>query len=195
MDVIHVQGDLNYHAYIYETDDHPYRTAISGGAGIGSGLNTFAKLPWVDLTRVKWDTCSNVDSDDCLAPKGFTSMRVQIAASSDNSTAVYADFYNLHADAGTTGDDETARNSNINQVLTYIDTWSVGNAVLFFGDTNSRFSRTNDTAIRTLLDSGFTNYWVKLGRDPPGPEQQHLRDGRQVVPPVLTPVDPGRDQL
>lgn len=24
LNVIHVQEDFNYHAYIYETDDHPY---------------------------------------------------------------------------------------------------------------------------------------------------------------------------
>ncbi|ROW17198.1 hypothetical protein VPNG_01343 [Cytospora leucostoma] len=179
-DVIHVQEDFNYHAYIYETDDHPYRTATSGGAGIGSGLNTLANFPWVDFTRIKWDICSNVDSDDCLTPKGFTFMRVQIAASSDNSTAVYADFYNLHADAGTTDDDETARNSNINQVLTYIDTWSVGNAVLIFGDTNSRYSRTNDTAIRTLLDSDFTDAWVKLERDGVVPTVESLCENPQA---------------
>ncbi|ROW00688.1 hypothetical protein VSDG_03387 [Cytospora chrysosperma] len=164
-DVIHVQEDFNYHAYIYETDDHPYRTATSGGAAIGSGLNTLANFPWVDFTRTKWDTCSNVDSADCLTPKGFTFMRVQITASTDNSTAVYADFYNLHADAGTTDADETARNSNLNQVLSYVEAWSAGNAVVIFGDTNSRYSRTADTAIRTLLDSGFTDAWVQIERD------------------------------
>ncbi|KAK7733295.1 hypothetical protein SLS53_008192 [Cytospora paraplurivora] len=179
-DVIHVQEDFNYHAYIYETDDHPHRTATSGGAGIGSGLNTLANFPWVDFTRIKWDICSNVDSDDCLTPKGFTFMRVEIAASSDNSTAIYADFYNLHADAGTTDDDETARNSNIDQVLTYIDTWSVGNAVLIFGDTNSRYSRTNDTAIRTLLDSDFTDAWVKLERDGVVPTVESLCENPQA---------------
>ncbi|ROW06859.1 hypothetical protein VMCG_04056 [Cytospora schulzeri] len=163
-DVIHVQEDFNYHAYIYDTDDHPYRTATSGGAGIGSGLNTLSNFPWVDFTRTKWDTCSNIDSADCLTPKGFTFMRVQLAASSDNSTAVYADFYNLHADAGTTDADETSRNSNINQVLSYAETWSVGNAVVIFGDTNSRYSRTDDTAVRTLLDSDFTDAWVQLER-------------------------------
>lgn len=165
-DVIHVQEDFNYHAYIYETDDHPYRSATSGGVPAGSGLNTLANFPWVDLTRTKWDTCSNIDSNDCLTPKGFTFMRVQLAASADNhSTAVYADFYNLHADAGTTKADETARNSNINQVLAYAEAWSAGNAVLLYGDTNSRYSRTADTAIRSLLASNFTDAWVQLERD------------------------------
>lgn len=93
-DVIHVQEDFNYHAYIYETDDHPYRTATSGGAGIGSGLNTLANYPWVDFERVKWETCSDASGSDCLTPKGFTTMRVRF------DEGVYVDFYNLHTDAG-----------------------------------------------------------------------------------------------
>lgn len=173
-DVIHVQEDFNYHAAVYETDNHPYRTATSGGVPFGSGLNTLANYPWVDFTRTKWDTCSNTDSDDCLTPKGFTFMRVQIAAATDNSTAVYADFYNLHADAGTTDADETARNSNINQVLTFAEANSAGNAVVIFGDTNSRYSRVLDTAVRTLLDSDFTDAWVQLSRDGVVPTQETL---------------------
>lgn len=163
-DVIHVQEDFNYHSYIYGNDDHPYRTATSGGAAIGSGLNTLANFPWVDFTRVTWDTCSNIDSADCLTPKGFTFMRVQVAASGDNSTASYADFYNLHADAGTTDADEAARDSNINQVLSYAEAWSAGNAVVIFGDTNSRYSRTADTAVRSLLGAGFADAWVQVER-------------------------------
>ena len=93
-DVIHVQEDFNYHAYIYATDDHPYRTATSGGVPFGSGLNTLANLDWVDFERVKWATCSDASSDDCLTPKGFTFMRVKV------DEGVWIDCYNLHTDAG-----------------------------------------------------------------------------------------------
>ena len=82
-------------------------------------------------------------------------MRVAIAA------GVYADFYNLHADAGTESGDLDARNSNINQVADYINTWSAGNAVIVYGDTNSRYTRTGDTAIRGLLSSGLKDAWVE----------------------------------
>lgn len=71
-DVIHVQEDFNFHAYIYETDNHPYRTATSGGVPFGSGLNTLANFDWINFERVKWDTCSNASGADCLTPKGFT---------------------------------------------------------------------------------------------------------------------------
>lgn len=173
-DVIHVQEDFNYHAYIYGADDHPCRTATSGGAAVGSGLNTLANFPWVDFTRVTWNLCSDIDSADCLTPKGFTFMRVRVAGADDNSTAAYADFYNLHADAGTTDADETARNSNLDQVLSYVEAWSAGNAVIIFGDTNSRYSRVADTAVRDLLAAGFMDAWVQLERDGVVPTEETL---------------------
>ncbi|KAK3343590.1 hypothetical protein B0T25DRAFT_584500 [Lasiosphaeria hispida] len=52
----------------------------------------------------------------CLMPKGFTFMRVAIAVSGDSTTAVYANFYNLHTDAGTETAHNAARQANVNQV-------------------------------------------------------------------------------
>lgn len=148
--------DFNYHAYIYETDDHPYRTPTSGGAAIGSGLNTLSNFDWINFSRVKWDECSNASGADCLTPKGFTFMRVSV------DDGVYLDVYNLHADAGTQPDDLAARNSNLHQVASHIDTWSEGNAVLVFGDTNCRYTRTADD-IRIFKDqNGLTDAWVEL---------------------------------
>lgn len=162
--LIHSQ-DFNYHAYIYATDDHPYRTATSGGVPFGSGLNTLANFNWIDFTRIKWDTCSDASSNDCETPKGFTFMRVQI------DDGVYVDTYNLHADAGTEDGDETARDCNIQQVANYIDTWSVGNAVMVFGDTNSRYTRTADNIRVFTTQNNLTDAWVQLirgGVDPTG---------------------------
>ncbi|KAJ5798345.1 uncharacterized protein N7503_007641 [Penicillium pulvis] len=156
-DIINMQEDFNYHAYIYETDDHTYRTATSGGAGIGSGLNTVSNYDWVDFTRTQWDTCSDASEYDCLTPKGFTFMRW------NPSTGVYIDVYNLHADAGTEDGDETARNANLQQVADYIDTWSIGNAVLVMGDTNSRYTRSADTGIRLFKSQNdMADVWVEL---------------------------------
>jgi hypothetical protein len=86
--------DFNYHAHIYATDNHPYRTATSGGVPLGSGLNTMANNWWFDFRRIKWNKCSNASGADCLTPKGFTFMRVHI------DEGVHIDVYNLHADAG-----------------------------------------------------------------------------------------------
>ncbi|KAL9109316.1 MAG: hypothetical protein Q9227_006071 [Pyrenula ochraceoflavens] len=148
-DVIHVQ----------EYDEHPYRTATSGGVPFGSGLNTLSNYNWIDFSRTKWTTCSDASENDCLTPKGFTFMRVRFAP------GVYIDFVNLHADAGIEEGDETARNANLQQVADYISTSSVGNAVLIYGDTNSRvidsYTRAADN-IRLYSNYGFTDAWVRL---------------------------------
>ncbi|KAI0385578.1 mannose-binding lectin [Hypomontagnella monticulosa] len=157
-DIIHVQEDFNYHAYVYNTDTHPYRTATSGGVPFGSGLNTLANFDWLDFERVKWDTCSNASGADCLTPKGYTFMRVAV------DDGVYVDVYNLHTDAGTESDDLTARAANLQQVANAIDARSSGNAVLVFGDTNSRYTRAGD-GIRIFSDqNGLTDPWVQLIR-------------------------------
>ncbi|CAG8901302.1 unnamed protein product [Penicillium nalgiovense] len=159
-DIINMQEDFNYHAYIYETDTHAYRTATSGGAAFGSGLNTISNYNWVDFTRVKWNICSDASSADCLTPKGFTFMRWNPA------DGVYVDFYNLHADAGIEDEDEAARNSNLQQVADYIDTWSTGNAVVVMGDTNSRYTRAKDTGIRVFKSqNSLADTWVDLEKD------------------------------
>ncbi|KAB8254916.1 Endonuclease/exonuclease/phosphatase [Aspergillus pseudonomiae] len=155
-DVIHVQEDFNYHASIYKTDTHPYRTATSGGAGIGSGLNTLANYPWVDFERVKWETCSDASGADCLTPKGFTTMRVRF------DEGVYVDFYNLHADAGSETDDVKARSANLQQVADYIGTNSVGNAVLVFGDTNARYTSSGENIRVFGTEQDMKNPWVEL---------------------------------
>lgn len=59
--------------------------------------------------------------------------------------------------------DETARNSNLQQVADYIDTWSIGNAVLVMGDTNSRYTRADDTGIRVFKSQNdLSDAWVQL---------------------------------
>src|SRR5690242_13496850 len=72
-DIVHVQEDFNYHANPYAADTHPNRTPTSGGAGIGSGLNTLSNYAYDtgDFERVRWNSCQ-LDSGDCLTPKGFT---------------------------------------------------------------------------------------------------------------------------
>ncbi|KAG9233190.1 endonuclease/Exonuclease/phosphatase [Amylocarpus encephaloides] len=154
--IINVQEDFAYHAYIYATDTHPYRTATTGTVVVGSGLNTISNFDWINFTRVKWDICSNASGADCLTPKGFTMMRVMV------SEGVYVDMYNIHADAGTEADDEKSRTANIQQVANYIDTWSVGNSVIVFGDTNSRYTRVLDNIALFQTQNGLTDSFVQL---------------------------------
>jgi hypothetical protein len=158
-DIIHVQEDFNYHAYLYAADGHPYRTPTSGGAGTGSGLNTLSNYAYDtdDFERVGWNSCQ-VDSGDCLTPKGFTFMRVRLAE------GVYVDFYNLHTNAGTTAGDESSRASNLSQLTSFIATHSAGNAVVVMGDTNTRYTRAEDTIASFAANNGLTDAWVQLER-------------------------------
>ncbi|MER7187047.1 jacalin-like lectin [Streptomyces hyaluromycini] len=158
-DIVNVQEDFNYHAYLYATDTHPYRTATSGGAGIGSGLNTVSNYAWDgdDFERVGWNSCQ-IDSGDCLTPKGFTFMRERLAE------GVYVDFYNLHTNAGTNDGDEASRADNLSQLTAFIGTHSAGNAVVVMGDTNTRYTRTADTIAEFASNNGLTDAWVQLIR-------------------------------
>ncbi|EEB93193.1 hypothetical protein MPER_08188, partial [Moniliophthora perniciosa FA553] len=105
---INVQEDFNYHAALYASDHHAYRTPTSGGVPFGSGLNTLSDFPYIDFERITWSKC-NPNNGDCLTPKGFTFMRVRVA------DGVLVDFYNLHTDAGSDPGDRDARASNFAQ--------------------------------------------------------------------------------
>ncbi|KAL4869200.1 hypothetical protein BDV12DRAFT_196629 [Aspergillus spectabilis] len=162
-DIIHVQEDFNYHAYLYSTDTHAHRTATSGGVPFGSGLNTLSNYPWIDFHRVKWDSCSNESGADCLTPKGFTVMRVRV------DEGVYVDCFNLHADAGSADEDRSTRSANLQQVADYISTFSTGNAVLVFGDTNARYTSSSENIRIFQTQEGMVDPWVELilnGQEP-----------------------------
>ncbi|EKJ75138.1 hypothetical protein NXS19_006529 [Fusarium pseudograminearum] len=152
-DIVHMQEDFNFHAYIYATDNHPQRTPTSGGVPFGDGLNTVANYPWSTFSRKKWNKC-NLNSGDCLTPKGFSFMRMAIGG-------VEVDLYNLHADAGSDKGDVDARSAGIDQVLAYINSNSNGRAVIIGGDTNDRWTNAG-RSLNKLTDAGFSDAWVQL---------------------------------
>lgn len=55
-----------------------------------------------------------------------------------------------------------ARASNLRQVSDYIKVNSVGNAVVVFGDSNSRYTRTNDIPAVFSDENGMTDVWLQL---------------------------------
>ncbi|MEZ0070255.1 hypothetical protein ABIA32_006307 [Streptacidiphilus sp. MAP12-20] len=154
-DIVHAQEDFNYHAYIYAGDGHAYRTATSGPAGFGDGLNTMSNHPFEDFQRVTWSSCYP-DNGDCITPKGFTFMRMRLAEGD------YVDFYNLHTNAGTSSGDETAREAEWQQLTAFIQANSAGNAVVVAGDTNSRYTRTPDQLQGFVAANSLTDAWVQL---------------------------------
>jgi endonuclease/exonuclease/phosphatase family metal-dependent hydrolase len=164
-DIVNVQEDFNYHASLYANDNHPYRTATSGGAGIGSGLNTMSNFSFSDdIDRVTWTSSSSTDGNN-LTPKGFTWLRLRI------SEGVYIDVYNLHTNAGSVDAAYTARKANITQLVTYILENSDGNAVLIFGDTNCRYTRSEDNIRNILTGTGALDSWVQLIKGGVAPTQ------------------------
>jgi endonuclease/exonuclease/phosphatase family metal-dependent hydrolase len=163
-DIVHVQEDFNYHAALYAADNHPHRTPTSGGVPFGSGLNTLSSYPYDDFQRVTWADCSS-GSGDCLTPKGFTFMRARLAE------GVWVDLYNLHTDAGTEPGDLAARRANLAQVSAFIQSHSAGSAVIVYGDTNTRYTRTGDSIAELAAENGLSDPWVDLvrGGDAPDP--------------------------
>ncbi|MGW6738432.1 jacalin-like lectin [Streptomyces sp. NPDC055013] len=159
-DIVNVQEDFNYHASLYANDTHPHRTATSGGAGIGDGLNTLSDHSFEDFERVRWNNCTGTN---CLTPKGFTLARVRLAE------GVFVDLYNVHTNADSDDAALAARRANVEQLSDFIRANSSGNAVVVMGDTNTRYTRVGDN-IRTLVaENGLTDAWVQLvkGGTPP----------------------------
>ncbi|KAH0612407.1 uncharacterized protein H6S33_010459 [Morchella sextelata] len=160
--IINVQEDFNSHAALYASDSHAYRTPTSGGVPFGDGLNTLSDFPYIDFTRTAWDDC-NLNSGDCLTPKGFSAMRVEIAA------GIWIDVYNLHTDAGGESGDLSARAGNVAQIVDYINSFSAGMPVVLMGDTNMRYTTTGDNIRALVSGGGFTDAWVSgtRGGTPP----------------------------
>ena len=188
-DIVHVEEDFNYHAALYAADGHAYRTPTSGGAGIGSGLNTLSSLPYDgdDFERAHWSSCQ-LDSGDCLTPKGFTFMRERLAE------GVYVDVYNLHTNAGDNSGDESSRASNLAQLSGFIQAHSAGNAVIVMGDTNTRYTRAADNIAGFASANGLTDAWVQLVRHGSAPapgapalvcDEQNVTNDCEVVDKVL----------
>jgi endonuclease/exonuclease/phosphatase family metal-dependent hydrolase len=188
-DIVNVQEDFNYHAYLYAGNSHPHRTPTSGGVPFGSGLNGLSTYSYddPDFERVKWSNCSS-GSGDCLTPKGFTFMRVRLAE------GVFADVYNLHTDAGDDSGDLAARAANLSQLTSFIRSHSAGNAVVVMGDTNTRYTRAGDTIAEFAADNQLVDAWVKLARGGVAPakgsptlgcDPSNVTDDCEVVDKVL----------
>lgn len=191
-DLVVVQEDFSFHDDITASIDHPYVTVkdtrdtdlvlqIAKGAGLpppqlGDGLNTFSRSPSADFTRVTWRDCFGefIDGSDCLAFKGFSYARHEIAP------GVSLDVYNLHADAGGDEGSLAARRANLRQLAASIVANSPGEALIVLGDTNSRYTREGDILPEFVETTGVADVWVELvrggGVPPLGPSLQSCDD-------------------
>lgn len=160
-DIVNVQEDFNYHATLISLATHPYRSATSGGAAIGDGMNLFSRFGFSDFERTKWKDCYGLldSGSDCATPKGFYFSRQFLAG------GAIVDVYNLHTDAGTDDNSNAARAKNLAQILSYIEWASKGQAVIVAGDTNSRYTRVTDNPkLQAFINAGFKDVWIEKSR-------------------------------
>lgn len=150
-DIVNVQEDFNYNASLYRHIQHPFRTEHKGKVPFGDGLNTLSKYPILELRRIPWKNCSG---SDCLTPKGFAWMRIQLAQE------VFIDMYNLHATSHTSRRAVEARKKNMQQLADHICTYSKGMPLLIMGDFNAHYSFAGDNMHDFKQQTQAVDPWV-----------------------------------
>jgi endonuclease/exonuclease/phosphatase family metal-dependent hydrolase len=166
-DIVAVQEDFAYHSDLIENANHEYLTETSGNVPYGDGLNFLSNFFFYDVDRITWnERYGLLDSgSDELTPKGF--MYAQYMP----EEGVYIDIYTLHTDAGSDSGSYEARRDNITQISDYILENSQGNAVIVLGDTNSRYTRSEDNFEEALLKTcNLNDPWIDIIRDGVIPE-------------------------
>ena len=69
-----------------------------------------------------------------------------------------------HCDYSTTAADLSARASNLRQISDYIKINSLGNPVVIFGDSNTRYTRTGDIPAVFSTENSMKDVWIELVR-------------------------------
>ena len=156
-----------YHELLVADADHPYLSIPAphpfGGdptrpsALVSDGLNRFSTLPFGDLTRVAWAGCHE-SSADCLAFKGFSVARTELAA------GLSVDVYNLHMEAGGDVEDELLRDAGLTQMLDHMAAFSAGRAVIMGGDFNLHTDEEPDSSQfqRLVAEGGLSDVCAAL---------------------------------
>lgn len=129
--------------------DSPVPPAIAA-----SGLTRLSQDPFTEYARETWGVCGP-NKDDCAANKGFSMARHDVLGET-------LDIYNLHLDSGREAADFAARSAQLTQLANAIDIFSDGNAVIVLGDTNSLFTRIEDSIPSFLATTGLSDAWVAL---------------------------------
>src|SRR5688572_21086559 len=128
-DLALVQEDFAYGRELRSFIAHQYTTPAYlrvDRTALGDGLSQFSKMPFVGFVRETWRDCNGIFGSffDCLAPKGFTFARHLLARGTS------LDVYNVHLDAGYSEADARARKNQLAQLLSAIERYSLGRAVI-----------------------------------------------------------------
>ncbi len=180
-----------YHEILAADALHPFQSVSAPiplgndprrpSAQLSDGLNRFSRFPFEDVLREAWEDCDN-SSADCLALKGFSMARTTLAP------GVSVDVYNLHMEAGGTENDEQLREDGVTQMVEFINTHSVGRAILFGGDFNLHTDEEPDSTTfnRLLSEGGLTDVCAALACPEPGRIDKMLfRSNAQIT---ITPL-------
>jgi hypothetical protein len=152
-DIVLVQEDFAYHDDVIDAVTHPYLSEekVPQEKVVNDGLNRMSNYAFDGLDRQEWETCSggiNDCSSDCLAEKGFSFARTELAS------GLSVDIYNHHADAGGCEADVAARRVQFTQLANYIEVNSLGRAVIVAGDTNLKgFTEDDEPILQEFLTS------------------------------------------
>ena len=115
---------------------YPYRSYHHRGSrtSFGSGLVRLSDFPFdrdSGFDREDWSDCFDID---CYTEKGFTFQRHYV------DEGFVLDVYNIHTDAGGQEGDIKAKRKGMEQLASYINKHSAGNAVIVAGDYNLSWS-------------------------------------------------------
>ncbi len=119
---------------------------VSSDRYYGSGLSVLSSHPVVAQRFVHYTTCHGLldGASDCLASKGFQAVRLQVGAGQ-------VDFYNTHLEAGGGDEDDAARAVQVDDLISSLNGWSAGRAIVFTGDFNLRESDPEDAPLLVRL--------------------------------------------
>jgi endonuclease/exonuclease/phosphatase family metal-dependent hydrolase len=180
-----------YHEILEAGSTHPFRS-VSAPLPLGSdperpsalvsdGLNRFARFRFDDVTRERWTNCHD-SAADCLSLKGFSFARTTLPG------GTVVDVYNLHMEAGGDPEDDILRDEAVTQLSTFINTHSVGRALIVGGDFNLHTDSEPDSTQfqRLLSETGLVDVCAFLGCPQPGRIDKFLFRSSGSV--ILTPT-------
>ena len=145
--------DASNHSSLIAQVDHETRLwfdEVLDDRFYGAGLSVLARYPVVEQMQVHYSTCFGITdgASDCLASKGFQVLRLDLGGPT-------VDVYNTHFEAGGGTEDNAARAVQVSEVLSALQEWSAGEAVVFTGDFNLRWSDPEDAPLlEQLADEG-----------------------------------------
>lgn len=157
-----------YHEILEAQATHPYRSDSAPlplgsdprrpEALVSDGLNRFSQFPFGEVVRQAWVGCDN-NSGDCLALKGFSMARTQLAP------GICVDVYNVHGEAGNDAGDQALKIDNTLAMVAFMKAFSEGRAVILGGDFNMRLLREHDAANLLVLtdETGVSNACAAVG--------------------------------